>query len=105
MSYDLAYKKQKEIQDRRFKTFIADESHYLKSRDAKRTKALIPILTAAKRVILISGTPMLNRPVELFNILKILKPDIIDTFSDYAARYCNPQQTPYGMKYDGNMAT
>lgn len=90
MSYDLAHKKQQELQKRNFKVFIADEVHYLKSREAKRTKALIPILTAAKRVILISGTPMLNRPVELFNILKILKPDIVDSFGEYAGRYCNP---------------
>ena len=70
--------------------FIADEAHYLKSRDAKRSKALIPILTASKRVILISGTPMINRPVELFNLLRILKPDCVDNFTEYAGRYCDP---------------
>ena len=90
ISYDLATKKTDEIMKKNAKVFIADEAHYLKSRDAKRSKALIPILTAGKRVILISGTPMINRPVELFNLLKILKPDLMDTFGEFAGRYCNP---------------
>jgi SWI/SNF-related matrix-associated actin-dependent regulator 1 of chromatin subfamily A len=90
MSYDLASKKGDEIMEKQFKVAIADEAHYLKSRDAKRTKTLIPILTSCKRVILISGTPMISRPVEVFNILKILRPDIIDTFNEFAGRYCDP---------------
>jgi SWI/SNF-related matrix-associated actin-dependent regulator of chromatin subfamily A-like protein 1 len=105
MSYDLAMKRYEEIEMKGFKICIADEAHYLKSRDAKRSKHLIPILTRAKRCILISGTPMLSRPVEIFNLLKILRPDIINNFADYASRYCNPKETPYGMDYSGNSCT
>lgn len=65
----------------------------------------MPILTKAKRVILISGTPMLSRPYEMYNLLKILRPDIIGSFTDYAARYCNPKETNYGLDYTGNSCT
>jgi SWI/SNF-related matrix-associated actin-dependent regulator 1 of chromatin subfamily A len=59
----------------------------------------------SKRVILVSGTPMMSRPVEIYNLLRILRPDIISSFSDYATRYCKPKETPYGMDYTGNSCT
>jgi SWI/SNF-related matrix-associated actin-dependent regulator 1 of chromatin subfamily A len=55
-----------------------------------------------KRVMLLSGTPMLSRPVELFNLLKIIRPDIFNYFKEYAFRYCRPKETNYGMDYGGN---
>ena len=77
---------------RNFQAAIADETHYLKSRDAKRSQNLIPILSMAKRVVLISGTPMLARPVEMFNLLNILRPDVFSNFRDFSSRYCAPKQ-------------
>lgn len=82
-SYDLAARRSQEIYGRKFSAAIADEAHYLKSRDAKRSKDLIPIFMEAKRVILISGTPMLSKPVEVFNLLNILRPDIFNNFRDF----------------------
>ena len=70
---------------------IADEAHYLKSRDSKRSKNLIPILQNAKRVLLLSGTPILNKPVEIYNIMKVLRPDVMPSFKDFTIRYCNPK--------------
>ena len=63
----------------------------MKSRDAKRSKVLAPILTYAKRCVLISGTPMLNRPVEMFNLLNILRPDAFSKFKEFSDRYCDPK--------------
>jgi len=51
----------------------------------------MPIFQNAKRCILISGTPILARPEEAFNMLRILRPDIFTNFTDYAQRYCNPK--------------
>ena len=101
----MATKKSEELEKRNFKACIADEAHYLKNRESKRSKNLIPILTKAKRVILISGTPMLSRPVEIYNLIKTLRPDVMSSFSEYASRYCNPKETPYGMDYTGNSCT
>jgi len=33
-----------------------------------------------KRVLLLSGTPILARPNELYNLLRILRPDIFFSF-------------------------
>ena len=90
LSYDLASRLSESIEKKNFQAVIADEAHYLKNKDAKRTKNLIPILIKAKRCILISGTPMLARPQEMFNILNILRPDAFRNFKAYADRYCDP---------------
>ena len=43
-----------------FRVVIADEAHYLKSKDAQRSKLLLPVLAAARRCIVLTGTPALN---------------------------------------------
>lgn len=48
-----------------FSVVVADESHYLKSRNAARTKILVPLIQSAKRAILLTGTPALGRPEEV----------------------------------------
>ena len=47
-------------------------SHMLKNIKTKRTSKLVPILHATNRCILLSGTPALARPTELWPQLKIL---------------------------------
>ena len=59
------------------------------------------MLTRIKRLVLLSGTPMLARPVELFNCLKMLRPDIFNDFFEYVNRYCDPKEGPYGPDYSG----
>lgn len=63
----------------------------MKSRDAKRSKKLIPIFQKAKRCMLLTGTPILSHPVELFNLLKILRSDVMTSFTQYTQRYCEPK--------------
>lgn len=49
-----------------FGIVICDESHALKSHSTKRTQFIWPVVQKAKRAILITGTPALSRPIELF---------------------------------------
>jgi hypothetical protein len=45
---------------------------------------LVPIVSQIKRVILLSGTPILQRPVEIYNLIKMVRPDIMTDFYAYA---------------------
>ena len=54
-----------------------------------------------KRLILLSGTPILARPVELYTSLQMLRPDIFNNFYNYTHRYCDPVEGKYGMDYTG----
>ena len=105
MSYDMATRRYIDLEKKEFQCCIADEVHYLKSRDSKRSKQLIPILQSARRVILLSGTPILNKPVEIYNIMRIVRPDVTPSFKDFTNRYCNPKSTHYGMDYSGATCT
>lgn len=85
---------------------IADEAHALKNKDTKRVKNLMPLMTDAKRMILMSGTPVLNRPHEVYNLLKILRPDVCPNFNQFALRYCDPKPSRFaGMDYSGSSCT
>ncbi len=86
---------------------IADEAHYLKSRTSQRTKSIQAIAAASRHVILMTGTPIMNRPVELFPLLQIVRPQTWSNFMAYAKRYCNTRQRMIGQKkiWDFNGAT
>ncbi|CAL4069544.1 unnamed protein product, partial [Meganyctiphanes norvegica] len=66
ISYDLLNKKKKEIEAFRFNAAIFDESHYMKNYKSARYKAAQPIMQRVKCLVLLSGTPALSRPIELF---------------------------------------
>uniref|UniRef100_A0A8D0L361 Zinc finger RANBP2-type containing 3 n=1 Tax=Sphenodon punctatus TaxID=8508 RepID=A0A8D0L361_SPHPU len=72
-----------------FKVVVVDESHYMKSRNATRSKILLPIVQNAVRAILLTGTPALGRPEELFMQLEALVPRKFGTWTEYAKKYCN----------------
>lgn len=74
---------------------VADEAHYLKSRESQRAQALLPLLLAAPYALLLTGTPCPNRPEELFTLLHALRPTLAPDFASFAARYCNPRRTPF----------
>lgn len=48
-----------------FRVVLVDESHYMKSRNASRSKLLLPIVQRATRALLLTGTPALGRPEEV----------------------------------------
>ncbi|KAL2087898.1 hypothetical protein ACEWY4_016726 [Coilia grayii] len=82
----------------RFQVVVVDESHYLKSRNAARTKLLVPIIQSASRAILLTGTPALGRPEELFMQIDALYPKRFGTWSEYAKQYCNAHYRYFGAR-------
>ncbi|KAM7375182.1 hypothetical protein PAMA_014325 [Pampus argenteus] len=82
----------------RFGVVVVDESHYLKSRNSARTKILVPFIQSAKRAILLTGTPALGRPEELFMQIDALYPKRFGTWSDYAKKYCNAHYKYFGSR-------
>uniref|UniRef100_A0ACD5UJZ8 Uncharacterized protein n=1 Tax=Avena sativa TaxID=4498 RepID=A0ACD5UJZ8_AVESA len=88
ISYDVVPKIQSTLLDLDFKIVIADESHFMKNSKAKRTVASLPVLQKAQYVILLSGTPALSRPIELFTQLQALYPTVYKNINEYGGRYC-----------------
>ncbi|KAI9014126.1 P-loop containing nucleoside triphosphate hydrolase protein [Hyaloraphidium curvatum] len=97
ISYDLAAKEEiaEELLRLGFACVVADESHNLKSPDSKRTRSITPLLQQARHAILISGTPALSRPIELFPQLACLKPELFKKLDEFGKRYCDPQNSRF----------
>lgn len=84
-----------------FGVVICDECHYLKSMTSKRTKGLLPILQRASRLVMISGTPAMSRPLELYPILAALDKTVYPNFAVYGARYCDGRKVQQYYDYRG----
>lgn len=82
-------------------SIILDEVHYLKNPEAQRTIYATLLCEGVPSVIGLSGTPLTNRPIELWPILRIIKPDLFPSFQKYAWRYCKPTYTTWGWQYTG----
>lgn len=71
-SYNMMERHMDKLLDRKFGIIVYDESHTLKSSKAKCTVVAKRLADKAKRVILLSGTPALSRPLELFTQLQLV---------------------------------
>jgi len=71
-----------------FKFVIVDESHSFKNEDAERTYALQQICKEIPHVLFLSGTPIMNRVMEYFVPLNILRPSHIPS-KDFLASRCD----------------
>lgn len=104
-NYDIIGKHSKIIKETDWDLLICDESHYLKNPKAKRTQEIlgygeIPPITA-KRKIFLTGTPILNRPIELHPLLRSLNVEFAKSWKHYVLRYCDGEQTKYGWDVSG----
>lgn len=85
-----------------FQTLILDEAHRLKSRQAKRAKAGLKLMAKTPRVYALTGTPVVNRHEDLFNLVKGLG-IYRGTWTDYALRYCGLWKAAWG--WDSSRST
>lgn len=86
---------------------IVDEAHYLKHPRALRTRLALGepgrpgLLARAERVFLLTGTPITNRPLDLFPLLGALEHPLGDERLAFAARYCHAVHTGWGWDFNG----
>ncbi|XP_050347742.1 SWI/SNF-related matrix-associated actin-dependent regulator of chromatin subfamily A-like protein 1 [Nymphalis io] len=101
VSYKIAGMYTELLKDKKFGMIIVDESHHLKSRKARATAALTALSARAARRVLLSGTPALSRPAELYSQLALVAPRLLGAYTDYGKRYCAGKQTNFGWDMTG----
>ena len=67
---------------------IPDEAHYIKGAKTRRAKATLEIIDGMEYVFMLTGTPLMNRPAELFNLLKGIQHPLGKARTTYTKRYC-----------------
>ena len=75
-------------------TLIVDEAHYIKNYKAKRTKLLMSLIKATPNVSLLTGTPIVNRPIELWTLLYSIGATKLGYF-EFGMRFCAGWKTPW----------
>lgn len=111
INYDILNRHSDLIRSIEWDLLVADESHKLKNGKAQRTKAVVGrwhkdpekniVPVNAKRKVFLTGTPILNRPIELWTTLHYLDPENWKSFWGFAKRYCGAIQTKYGWDLNG----
>jgi SWI/SNF-related matrix-associated actin-dependent regulator 1 of chromatin subfamily A len=99
INYDILKKSHDYLHKVEWDLVIYDECHYCKNPKAQRTKEALGI--PAKRRLFLTGTPILNRPIELWPIINTCDPVTWKSFWYFAKRYCNANQTRYGWDMTG----
>ena len=83
-------------------TVVLDEAHYCKSETSKRTFVALSFAAGAYHRYFLSGTPILNRPIEAWPLLHCLRPDIWGNRDKYATYFCDRKlKTIYYKTRDG----
>lgn len=116
VNYDVLHKHELELRTTEWDMVVCDEAHYLKNKDARRTKMVfgeratkkekeqgmadVPGLQARKRVLL-TGTPICNKPAELWPLINYLDPITWGNFFKFAVRYCGAHQNGFGWDFSG----
>ena len=101
INYDIVESHLAKLKKLKPQIIIMDEVHRIKTRTTLRTKAVKKLCVGVPHVIGLSGTPILNKPIELFNILNILDKDTFNNYYRFAQRYCDPKYNGFGIQYNG----
>jgi SNF2 family DNA or RNA helicase len=84
---------------RDLKAVIVDESHYIKEQSSQRSRAVQMLTKDVEYCILMTGTPVLNRPRELVFPFKVLgRLQEFGTKTAFEKRYCAAFNQRFGQK-------
>lgn len=111
VNYDLLMRHREALMARRWACLILDEAHYIKNLKARRTAMILGgaagptrvsgLADRADQVFCLTGTPITNRPLDLFPLLRAVGHPLGDDMPVYGLRYCAGHQHEFGWDFGG----
>lgn len=121
INYDIVQRNQRDLETVGYSYVVCDESHKIKNVKAQRTQAILRLVTGreavkgkrgewrvlhdgVKRVTFCTGTPIVNRPQELWTTVNTIAdwhPEFANFFK-FATRYCNAHRGRFGWDFSGH---
>jgi SWI/SNF-related matrix-associated actin-dependent regulator 1 of chromatin subfamily A len=110
VNYDIVAKNADRLHGIPWSGVILDEAHFIKN-NSQRTSHCLKLLGVSNdaraaligppQVYLLTGTPITNRPRDLFNLLRCVGHPSARSFLSFAKRYCDAYKNDYGWVTDG----
>jgi SWI/SNF-related matrix-associated actin-dependent regulator 1 of chromatin subfamily A len=111
INYDIIGKKQgkgatvkfEELIKTNWSMIIFDEAHFLKEKSSQRAMAAKKITNGDMKIQMLTGTAVMSRPVELWNLLVLAKREkqIAKDWMQFITRYCGGYRGKFGWVTDG----
>lgn len=119
ISFNLLHRWAAALIEEGFTSLLIDESHTVKDAKTQQTKGAIKVADDVRSrrglVLLLSGTPLLNRPIELVSQLRLIgrledvspapkgkaNPTLTDYEWAFKNTYCYSGRTQWGVEYKG----
>lgn len=115
INYDILKKNHDSIHSVHWTTVVADEGHRCKNPKSqrgteflgrkadvkKKVEAYVGIIDIADHVLVLTGTPIRNRPMDLFPLLTAIRHKLSENFFKYALRYCAAVNNGFGWDFSG----
>jgi len=105
--YDILHKWEEWL-DGRVKSMVFDEAHYIRNARARRSTSAERLAEGIRRrkddgiILMLTGTPLVNRPADLIHPLKLIGG--LNTFGGwykFVRRYCQGYKSRFGWQIDG----
>jgi superfamily II DNA or RNA helicase len=99
LSYEMAAKKKDELLSEDPGLLVLDEAHKLRETETKRFQELEPVLSKAKNVLMLSGSPIYNEPKNLSVLVNSLAKDKVlpEDTQDFEQQYINKKKIDPGI--------
>ena len=99
LNYDILHRQVGALLAHDWKGLVFDEAHYLKNHRSIRSRTATRIVAEARGdpvVHALTGTPLTNRPRDLFPLLQLVGHSLGRSFLSFSKRYCDGRRNDYG---------
>lgn len=84
----------------KYRTIVFDEGHYIKTPSRIRTKAALQLAKRADYVLVLTGTPITSKPLEVFSQVKAIDPTLFPKYRLFIKEFCKMKKTRFGLKFE-----
>lgn len=92
INYEILSSWMKPLRRLGIQSVVMDEVHFIKNHRSQRARACIKLCKRGPKTVLgLSGTPLTNRPIELWSVLRAIRPDLFPSRIEFGWRYCKPK--------------
>ena len=103
VNYDLLARYAEPLAELAWTGIVFDEAHYLKNHTSQRSRLARDLVGESADAVIhaLTGTPLTNRPRDLFPLLQLVGHPMARSFLSFAKRYCAAHHNGFGWVTDG----